>query len=136
MNVYALRLRDGACVMVLAETESDAHSRSATLASSEEIVSVRALGSFAARFSLTDQGQFTAMLLDGPSVQDLMEHEYPMLGAARSQSFSEFGSADAKGNLEPVLYDRATVGERSGWDDRDKRLIEYAVMQERERLAN
>jgi hypothetical protein len=137
MNVYVLRLRDGGCVMVLAESDSDALIRSQSLVSPEEVASVRELGNFAARFSLSDEGQLSASLLDGLSIQELLEHEYPFLRAARSQSFAEFGPAtNINRTSEFVLYTREDANDDDSWEHRDKRLTNYAVLKERDRFAN
>jgi hypothetical protein len=136
MNVFALRLRDGGCLIVLAEDESAARNRAQSLCSVEEIASVRPVSSFAARFSLTDDGDLVSTLLDPVCLADLIAHEYPMLNAARAQSFDDFGASQTDSQTEPVLYDREAREHKADWEGRDKSLISFAVRQERQRLAS
>ena len=95
------------------------------------------LSSFVARFTLTDEGELVSILLDRQTLSDLPAgHEYPMLYAARSHSYDDFGPSPTNAASEPVLYNAGYKARRVEWDVRDKNMISYVVQQERDRLAN
>ena len=48
---------------------------------------------------------------------------------------ADFNSSETDSKAEPVLYDALAQKHIDAWDDRDKRLVSYAVQQERGRLA-
>ena len=98
-----------------------------------EIATVRELESFAAQFLLTDDGELKSILLDEQTLADLCA--YPMLNSARTQSYADFNSSETDSKAEHVLYDALAQKHIDAWDDRDKRLVSYAVRQERARLA-
>jgi len=100
-----------------------------------EIATVRELESFAAQFLLTDDGELKSILLDEQTLADLRAHEYPILNSARTQSYADFNSSETDSKAEHVLYDALAQKHIDAWDDRDKRLVSYAVQQERDRLA-
>ena len=100
-----------------------------------EIATARELESFAAQFLLTDDGELKSILLDEQTLADLRAHEYPILNSARTQSYADFNSSETDSKAEPVLYDALAQKHIDAWDDRDKRLVSYAVQQERARLA-
>ena len=135
MTLFVLRLRDGNCVVVAAEDEAGARQRAKDLRTDVEIATVRKLESFAAQFLLTDDGELKSILLDEQTLADLRVHEYPMLNSARTQSYADFNSSETDSKAEHVLYDAPAQKHIAAWDDRDKRLVFYAVQQERDRLA-
>ena len=135
MTLFVLRLRDGNCVVVAAEDEAGARQRAKDLRTDVEIATVRKLESFAAQFLLTDDGELKSILLDEQTLADLRIHEYPMLNSARNQSYADFNSSETDSRAEHVLYDAPAQKHIAAWDDRDKRLVSYAVRQERDRLA-
>jgi hypothetical protein len=136
MKMFILRLRNGNCVIVIAHDENEALDKAKSVCGSSEIASVRFSESFAAQFSLMDDGELRSVLLDETTLTDLLAHEYPMLNAARSQSYQDFEASETDSRTEYVLFDEAAREHKTGWDGRDKNLITYAVQQERERLAN
>jgi hypothetical protein len=75
-------------------------------------------------------------LVDPATLTDLLAHEYPLLNAARSQSYEDFEASDTDNRTEHVLFSAAARRHKADWDGRDESLIRYAVQQERERLAN
>ena len=91
MTIFALRMRNGNCVVAAAENEAAARERAKDIGRDIEIASVRELSSFVARFTLTDEGELVSILLDRQTLSDLHSHEYPMLYAARSHSYDDFG---------------------------------------------
>jgi hypothetical protein len=135
MHIYVLRLRDGNCIVTYAENASEAVKRASPLAGSE-VATIRELESFTAQFVLSEEGELNSVLLHGETVSDLLGHEYPMLNAARSQAYREFGTSETDRKTEHVLFDQRAQSHAKGWDARDKSLVKYAVEQERLRLAN
>jgi len=135
MAVYALRLRDGNCIMVDAATEGQAR-KSARLLGTNEIVTVRELKTFIVQFVLTDEGEFLGTLREKNTVADLHDHEYPFLGAANTQSYADFGAAETDSKTEAVLFNEAGRRHTKDWDTRDKQTIRYAVQQERSRFSH
>jgi hypothetical protein len=100
-----------------------------------EIATVRRLESFAAQFLLTDDGELNSIHLDEQTLADLCAHEYPILNSARPQSYADFNSSETDSKAEHVLYDALAQMHIDAWDNRDKRLVSYAVRQERGRLS-
>ena len=100
-----------------------------------EIATVRELESFAVQFLLTDDGELKSILLDEQTLADLCAHEYPILNSARPQSYADFNSSETDSKAEHVLYDALAQMHIDAWDNRDKRLVSYAVRQERGRLS-
>jgi hypothetical protein len=135
MSLYVLRLRDGNCIVADASTEEEAREKAKPLAASE-VATARKLDSFVAQFSLSDEGELASTLLDKNTVADLHEHEYPLLKAAHAQSYLEFDSSETDSKTDAVLFDRAARHHAADWDKRDKRMVHYAVQQERLRFAN
>jgi hypothetical protein len=135
MSLYVLRLCDGNCIVVDAETEEKARSRVNALAGSE-IATARKLDSFVARFSLTDEGELTSTLIDQATISDLHEHEYPLLNSAHAHSYTEFGESETDSKTDAVLFNHEASVHAQEWDKRDKRMVRYAVEQERQRFAN
>lgn len=129
-------MTNGNCVIAAAANESAARSRACDLVNEHEIASIRVLTCFAAQFILSDEGELKSILLDPETISDLHQHEYPMLHAARRQSYEDFGPLPAASGSQPVLYSADVREDRHEWDRRDKDLVSYAVQQERERLAN
>lgn len=135
MTLYVLRLRNGNCVIAYANNEEQARERAAPLSGSE-IATIRAVDAFVAQFSLGDDGELNSALLDRPTVSDLHRHEYPMLAAASAHAYGEFDSSETDSHAVHVLYDQSARSHAKGWDLREKAMMEYAVQQERLRLAN
>src|SRR5207244_10792279 len=96
---------------------------------------VRELRSVARQVMLTDDGEVRCILLDEQTLADLRAHEYPILTSAQTQSYADFNSSETDSKAEHVLYDALAQKHIDAWDDRDKRLVSYAVQQERDRLA-
>jgi len=136
MTIFVLRMRNGNCVVAAAENEAVARERAKDIGRDIEIAGVRELSSFVAQFTLTDEGELVSTLRDRQTLSDLHSHEYPMLYAARSHSYADFGASPTSAASEPVLYDSGVRTDRCEWDVRDKNMISYVVQQERERLAN
>jgi hypothetical protein len=57
-----------------------------------------------------------------------------MLNSARTQSYADFNSSETDSKAEHVLYDAPAQKHIAAWDDRNKRLVSYAVRQEHDRL--
>ena len=135
MPNYVLRLRDGNCIVVDAPNEEQARVNARSLTASQ-VVTAREMRAFVVQFALNDEGEFSAMLLDQKTIADLYEHEYPMLGAANAQSYADFGASEGDSKSEPVLFNAAARRHTRGWDARDKKIVRYAVQQERSRFAH
>ena len=133
--VYALRLRDGNCIIVNALTEGDARQSAQSLTASE-VVTVRELQSFAVQFVLTNEGEFVGTLLEKKTIADLYDHEYPMLGVANTQSFADFGAPDTDNTTEVVRFSESARRHADEWDSRDRQIVRYAVEQERSRFGS
>jgi hypothetical protein len=136
MPIFALRMKNGNCVVAAAENETVARERAKDIGRDIEIASVRELSFFAAQFTLTDEGELVSILLDRQTLSDLLGHEYPMLYAARSHSYEDFGPSPTNAASAPALYNGDVRTDRLEWDLRDKNMISFVVQQERERLAN
>jgi hypothetical protein len=135
MSLYVLRLRDGNCIILDALNEDGARERAKPLAASE-VVTARKLDSFVAQFALTDEGELTATLLDKNTVSELHQHEYPMLKAANAQSYMDFDASETDSKTYAVLFNTDASLHAKQWDNRDKKILHYAVEQERLRFAN
>jgi hypothetical protein len=134
MAIYVLRLRNGNCIMVDALTEEQARENARPLAASE-IVTARELKAFAVQFALGDEGGFAGVLVDKKTIADLHDHEYPMLGAAHTQSYADFNASETDSATAPVLFNLPAQRHLQQWDERDKQIVRYAVEQERSRFA-
>ena len=134
MPLYVLRLRDGNCVIAFADTEANATQQAQQLGGSG-VATIRSIDSFVAQFLLSNDGELKSALLDRATVSDLHRHEYPMLAAAKAHAYAEFESSETDSRAVHVLYDDTARSHAKGWDERDKAMIEYAVEQERLRLA-
>jgi hypothetical protein len=121
--------------VVTAGDDAAARQRAKDLRADVEIATVRELESFVAQFLLTDDGELKSIFLDEQTLADLRAHEYPILNSARTQSYADFNSSETDSKAEHVLYDALARKHIDAWDDRDKRLVSYAVKQERDRLA-
>jgi hypothetical protein len=135
MSIYVLRLRDGNCIVTNAPNEERARKNVEPFAASE-IVTVRELDTFVAEFVLNDNGELTATLLDKKTIADLHQHEYPMLGTANTQSYSDFGVSEGDSKTEAVRFSSTARRHAEDWNERDKQIVRYAVEQERLRFAN
>ena len=135
MALYVLRLRDGNCIVVDAPSEDKARDRAKPLAASE-VATARKLDSFVAQFTLTDGGDFSGTLLDNNTLADLHTHEYPLLKAARAQSYMDFDASETDSKTDAVLFNSGARAYANDWDQRDRRMVLYAVEQERLRFAN
>src|SRR5260370_41283160 len=103
MPIYVLRLRDGNCIVVDAPDEEQATQGVSSLTTSE-VATIRRLESFSAQFSLTDEGELTAIILDKKTAADLYQHEYPLLRAAHAQAYQDFGASETDSNTHPLLF--------------------------------
>lgn len=135
MSLYVLRLRDGNCIVVDAPSEEKARERARPLAASE-VATARKLDSFVAQFALNDDGELSATLLDKNTISDLHQHEYPLLHAAHTQSYMDFGDSETDSKTDAVLYDSNARAHARDWDTRDKDIVQFAVQQERLRFSN
>ncbi|HSM87287.1 MAG TPA: hypothetical protein VLT16_14110 [Candidatus Limnocylindrales bacterium] len=133
--VFVLRLRDGNCVVVDADNEEQAREKARPLMASE-VATTRKLESFVAQFSLTNEGDLAAVILEKKTIADLYQHEYPLLRAAHAQSYEDFGDSETDSATQSVLFDSAANLHARKWDKRDKDIIHYAVEQERLRFAH
>lgn len=135
MAIYILRLRDGNCVVTYAANENHARKNVEPIAASE-VVTVRELDAFVAQFVLKDDGELSATLLDKKTIADLHQHEYPMLGAANTQSYADFGTSETDSKTQAVRFSSPARRHAQKWDERDKEIVRYAVEQERQRFAH
>lgn len=136
MPLFALRLRDGNCLVIAAETESEALNRAHVFARDRAIVSCRPIPDFVAEFTLTDDGDLKCVLQEGATLGDLYDHEYPMLAAAMNQSYADFDSSATDSRTEAVRFDHDARAHRTNWGQRDREIVNYAVQQERQRFSN
>ena len=135
MSIYVLRLRDGNCIVVDASSKDHARKAAEPLAASE-VVTVREMDAFVAQFVLNDNGALTATLLDKETIAGLHQHEYPMLAAANTQSYADFGASETDSKTDAVLFSATTRNHTQAWHERDKQIVRYAVEQERLRFAH
>jgi len=135
MSLYVLRLRDGNCIVVDAPSEEKARERARPLAASE-VATARKLDSFVAQFTLGDNGELSATLLDKNTISDLHQHEYPLLQSAHAQSYLEFDHSETDSKTDEILYDPKASVHAKEWDKRDKNIVQFAVQQERLRFAH
>jgi hypothetical protein len=136
MPVFALRLRDGNCLIIAAETQEAALARAHTFGRDSAIVSCREIKAFALEFTLQDEGDLKATLQDQETLADLFTNEYPMLGTALKQSYNDFNSSETDSRSEPVLYDDDARKHLAGWEKRDREIVTFSVLQERQRFSN
>jgi len=122
-------------VIAHAQNEDQARQRTQRLGGSG-VATIRKVESFVAQFSLSNDGELKSALLDGLTLSDLHQHEYPMLAAAIAHAYEEFDSSETDSRAVHVLYDQRARSHARDWDERAKAMIEYAVQQERLRLAN
>ena len=135
MPLYVLRLRDGNCIIVDAPSQERATARAQSLAATE-VASVRHLESFVAQFSLTDEGELSANILDKKTIAELHQHEYPLLRAAHAHSYQDFAASETDSNTDAVRFNSAASLHAKQWDTRDRETIRHAVEQERLRFAH
>ena len=121
--------------MVDAPSEEKARERATPLAACE-VATVRKLHSFVAQFTLADDGELGATLLDKKTLADLHKHEYPLLSAAHAQSYMDFDASETDSKTHEVLFNAEASAYAREWDQRDKQIVRYAVEQERLRFAN
>jgi hypothetical protein len=91
MPVYVMRLTDGNSIIVLAADEQNARARAATLIVHEgvQIAYCREQSTFAAHFSLNDEGDLETVLWDDPTVGEILENEYPLLNETFKRANAE-----------------------------------------------
>lgn len=136
MPLFAMRLRDGNCLMVTAASEAEARSHARVFQTNSAIVSCREVEHFVAEFTLSDEGELGTILRDNATLAELHTHEYPMLAAALSQSYEDFNSSVTDSNTEPVLFDGNAQLHLDGWAERDRAIVMFSVRQERQRFSN
>jgi hypothetical protein len=136
MPLFALRLRDGNCLMIVGKSEDEAMNQATNFRSDGAVVSCREVTAFAAEFTLNDEGDLKSVLQDRATLAELRTNEYPMLGAAMNQSYVDFDASATDSRTDPVLFDTAARQHLASWDQRDKSLIIYSVRQERLRFSN
>ena len=122
-------------MIVYAKDEKSALEILSEMGVQSTVASVRQISRFVANFALTDAGELRTTLLDPRTLNEFMS-DYPLLKAARAQSYADFGSSSRDNRSEPVLFDETTRRHSHDWNQRDKDLIGYAVQQERERFSN
>lgn len=135
MRLFAFRMKDGNCVIIYAKDESSAVATLSEMGVQSTPASVRQITRFVANFALTDAGDLRTTLLDRGTLEEFAP-DYPLLQAARTQSYADFGSSDTDSRAQPVLFDGPTRQHLNEWNHRDEDLIGYAVQQERERFSN
>jgi hypothetical protein len=59
-----------------------------------------------------------------------------MLKAANAQSYADFGASDTDSKTEAVRFSPPARRHAQKWDERDKKIVRYAVEQERLRFAH
>ena len=128
-------MKDGNCVIIYAKDEKSAVQILSDMGVQNTVARVREISRFVANFALSDAGDLQTTLLDPHTLNELMP-DYPLLQAARTQSYADFGSSNRDNKSEPVLFDENTRQHAHDWNQRDKDLIGYAVQQERERFSN
>lgn len=135
MCLFSFRMKDGNCVIIYAEDETSAIGILNEMGVQGSPSSVRRINRFVANFALTDAGDLRTTLLD-PGTLEEFAPDYPLLQAARAQSYADFGSSSTENKSQPVRFDAATRQHQNDWKQRDEGLIGYAVQQERERFSN
>jgi hypothetical protein len=136
MRLFALRLRDGNCLIIAGNSEADALHRAQALRRDSNIVSCREMENFAAEFVLGDEGDLKTVLQDAGTLAELRAFEYPMLDAAINQSYADFNSSATDSRTEPVLFDSHARDHVAGWDERDRDIVRFSVDQERQRFSH
>lgn len=135
MRLFSFRMKDGNCVIIYAKDEKSAVEILNEMGMQSTVAGVRQITRFVANFALTDTGDLRTTLLDPRTLGEFMP-DYPLLQAARTQSYADFGSSTKDDKSKPVLFDEPTRRHSNDWNQRDKDLIGYAVQQERERFSN
>ena len=135
MRLFSFRMKDGNCVIVYAKDEKSALEILSEMGVQSTVAGVRQISRFVANFALTDAGDLRTTLLDPRTLNEFMP-DYPLLQAARTQCYADFGSSSSDNKAKPVLFDESTRRHSNDWSQRDKDLIGYAVQQERERFSN
>ena len=135
MRLFSFRMKDGNCVIVYAKDEKSAVEILNEMGVQSTVAGVRQITRFVANFALTDSGDLRTTLLDPRTLDEFMP-DYPLLQAARTHSYVDFGSSSRENKSDPVLFDESTRRHTNDWNQRDKDLIGYAVQQERERFSN
>jgi len=135
MRLFLFRMKDGNCVVIYAKDETSAVVILNEMGVQSSPASVRQIKRFVAKFALTDAGDLRTTLMD-PGTLEEFAPDYPLLQAARTQSYADFGSSNTDSRSQPVLFDGSTRQHRKDWTHRDEDLIGYAVQQERERFSN
>jgi len=135
MRLFLFRMKDGNCVVVYSKDETSAVAILNEMGVQSSPASVRPIKRFVANFALTDAGDLRTTLLDPGTLEELAP-DYPLLKAARTQSYADFGSSNTDSRSQPVLFDDSTREHLKDWNHRDEDLIGYAVQQERERFSN
>jgi hypothetical protein len=136
MALFALRMRDGNCLIIAADTEAEALRRAHEFRKNGAIASCREIQEFAAEFALCDDGDLKCVLQDPITLADLHTNEYPMLAAALTQSYDDFDSSVTDNRSKPVLFDDEARTHLEGWAERDREIVNFSVQQERERFSN
>ena len=135
MHLFLFRMKDGNCVIVYAKDETSAAAILTEMGVQSSSAGVRPIKRFVANFALTDTGDLRTTLLDPGTLKELAP-DYPLLQAARTQSYADFGSSNTDSRSQPILFDGSTRQHLKDWHHRDDDLIGYAVQQERERFSN
>jgi hypothetical protein len=135
MYLFSFRMKDGNCVIIYAKDEKSAIAILNGMGVQGSPAGVRRINRFVANFALTDAGDLRTTLLD-PGTLEEFGPDYPLLQAARVQSYADFGSSRTDSQSKPVLFDASTRQHKHDWKRRDEDLIGYAVQQERERFSN
>jgi hypothetical protein len=135
MCLFLFRMKDGNCVIIYAEDETSAIGILNGMGVQGSPAAVRRINRFVANFALTDAGDLRTTLLDPGTLEELAP-DYPLLKAARAQSYADFGSSSTDGGSQPALFDTPARQHQNDWNQRDEGLIGYAVQQERERFSN
>lgn len=135
MRLFSFRMKDGNCVIIYAKDQESALEILSEMGVQSTVAGMRQITRFVATFALTDSGDLGTTLFDPRTLDEFMP-DYPLLQAARTQSYADFGSSSRDNKSEPVLFDESTRRHANDWNQRDKDLIGYAVQQERERFSN
>jgi hypothetical protein len=82
--LYLLRLTSGDCIVTEAHSEIGARAFASTigLQDGESIATLRALPRFGVRLSPTEEGSLQVESWDDATLDDVLEHEYPILNDA------------------------------------------------------
>ena len=135
MDLFSFRMKDGNCVVIYAKDESSAMEVLTGMGLHSSPAAVRIVNTFVANFSLTDTGDLHTTLLDRGTLQDFAS-DYPLLHAARAHSYADFDDSRADSASEPVLFNDLARQDAHHWDRRDKKVVAFAVQQERQRFSD